>query len=250
MATPYMTVEVPQVASTQEEARRQFDDSAVLRPVLLIAAQQLRGRGRRGREWWTAPRAMTASLAMSEPKLLESLESVPLILGLSVRDAIASVCGVSAGLKWPNDLIVEQAKIGGLLVECAQSVVVAGVGVNLWWPDAPDGVAAIFDEDPGPDFARDLAHAWAVSFLAGVESGKWNREAYMACCVTIGQDVEWEPGGAGTAVGIDDTGGLIVDTVSGNMILRAEEVWHVAGTCCRSVGPAAALSSDERDSGV
>ena len=188
---------------------------------------------------------MTASLAMSEPGDLEPLEVVPLVLALSVRDAIANVCGLTTGLKWPNDLMIGPDKMGGILVEHSEPVVVAGVGVNLWWPDPPPGAAGVLSDDPGPELAQELAHAWATSFLGRLAAGTWDRDRYVAASVTLGQRIEWEPNGVGIAVGIDDRGGLIVDTDAGRRILRSGEVRHVEVVGRRTTSLASAPPADE-----
>ena len=243
MATPYATVEVDEVTSTQDEARRWFDEAPSDRPLLLIAARQVRGRGRSGREWWPAPRALASSLAMLEPSGGTRLGLLPMMLGLAVRDAVAECHGVALGLKWPNDLMLGDAKVGGILVEHSSPVVVAGVGVNLWWPDAPAGAAGIERSDPGAAAASRLAHAWVGRFLTNLESGVWDRDAYVAASVTLGRDVSWEPAGSGTVVGIDDDGGLVVHTVSGRVTLRAGEIHHLRSGTSLAPGPPATQES-------
>ncbi len=227
MATPYATVEVDQVTSTQDEVRRWFDAVAPAQPLLLIADRQLRGRGRFGHEWWAAPRAVNASLAMRDPWPAQRLALLPLVAGLALRDAIGDMLGREVSLKWPNDLVTDSGKAGGILVEHAEPVIVVGCGVNLWWPGHPSGTDALFAEDPGRAVAREVTHGWVRRFLARVESGDWDRDAYAAACVTIGVDVEWDPDGKGTAVTIDESGGLVVHTLSGRETLRAGEVRHL-----------------------
>ncbi len=224
MATPYAMVEVGLVTSTQDQARRAFLESGES-PLLIVAERQEKGRGRFGHTWWPAPRAMYSSLAMEEPASLERLSIAPLVVGLAAREAIEEVCGVEVGLKWPNDLMTEDGKVGGILVERSEPVLVIGCGVNLWWPDPPEGAAALLDADPGPGMPSALARAWVDRWLAAsVAGGDWDRDAYVEACITIGRDVTWEPAGAGTAVGIDSDGGLIVDTVAGEQVLHAGEV--------------------------
>lgn len=240
MATPYATVEVGPVTSTQDQASRAFLEGDG-RPLLLIAERQERGRGRFGHTWWPAPRAMYSSLAMVEPWPAERLSVVPLVVGLAARRAIEEVCGVGVGLKWPNDLMTESGKVGGILVERSEPVIVIGCGVNLWWPAPPEGAAGLLDADPGPDMAVALARAWVDRWLAAsATGGEWDRDAYLDACITVDRDVTWEPHGAGTAVGIDRDGGLIVQTVGGETVLHAGEV--------RLVRPAT-LPSDRRRPG-
>lgn len=224
MATPYSVVELVETGSTQDDARRAFMGSA---PVLVLAARQTKGRGRTGARWETAPRAVAASLAFAPewPSHLWSL--LPLLAGVAVCRAVAAV-----GLKWPNDIVVGDGKAGGLLVEAGDGVVVAGLGLNLWWPEAPDGMIALHPDDPGPSEPRRVAEGWADGLCRLVEAGPaaWPRDEYRERCVTVGRRVTWEAGGrveSGLAVDVDGDGGLIVETGSGRSVLRSGAVRHV-----------------------
>jgi BirA family biotin operon repressor/biotin-[acetyl-CoA-carboxylase] ligase len=80
------------------------------RPVLLVAALQTAGRGRRGRRWHAAPgAALTFSLALRVRRPLRELPALSLVAGVAVARALRA-CGITrAALKWPNDLLVEQS---------------------------------------------------------------------------------------------------------------------------------------------
>ncbi len=162
---------------------------------------------------------------------------IPLIAGMTARRAVAEATGVELGLKWPNDLMRDGAKVGGVLVEASKRIVVAGCGINVWWPHAPTGMGAIGTDDPGQDATFDLAEAWARGFIAGLQAGPavWDRDAYVAACVTVGSDVAWSPDGRGHAVGIAVDGGLIVETAEGVVTVRSGEVRTVRPT---TLGPA------------
>lgn len=223
MATPYATVVVGTVTSTQDTAKRAFLESEG-RPLLVLAAGQERGRGRWGSSWWQAPRAMFSSLAMTEPWPSSRLAVVPLVVGLAVRDAIAEVLGVRVGLKWPNDLMTGEGKVGGILVERSEPVLTIGCGVNLWWPDPPTGAAGLVGADPGPGVAALLAAAWVDRWLVASTAEGWDRRGYLAACITVGMEVGWEQGRTGRAVDVDRAGGLVVTTAEGSETLRAGEV--------------------------
>ena len=221
MATPYVCVELGTVVSTQREARTRFMGS----PLLVTAEGQTGGRGRLGRDWIQAPRAVSASLAF-EPGWPESRRGmVPLIAGL----AAGEVAGKRVSLKWPNDLMLGGRKVGGILVEAAGPLVVVGLGLNLWWPHPIEGAGALFDVDPGPQTPGWVAKRWADGFLARMArgSGGWGREEYSSVCSTLGRQVTWEPDGSGTAVAIDGDGGLVVSTCGGEVVLDSGEVSEV-----------------------
>jgi BirA family biotin operon repressor/biotin-[acetyl-CoA-carboxylase] ligase len=99
-------------------------------PVLLAAEEQTAGRGRRGRRWHSPRGAgITFSLAAPVRRPARELAALPLVAGVAVARALRAL-GVQAALKWPNDLVVGEAKLGGILVESRAGVAVIGVGIN------------------------------------------------------------------------------------------------------------------------
>jgi BirA family transcriptional regulator, biotin operon repressor / biotin---[acetyl-CoA-carboxylase] ligase len=219
MPPPYSVVSLEDTDSTQDDARAAF----VTEPVLVVAGAQRRGRGRLASEWQTAPRAMAASLAVRPAWAPADLPLIPVLAGL----AAARVLG--CGLKWPNDVFVDDRKVGGILVEASDGVVVVGFGLNLWWPSPPVGVGAVHNDDPGPDRRFEVAEAWTRELLELIEAGprSWPRHEYREVSITIGRDITWSPDGAGRAVDIAADGGLVVVTPHGPTTLHASAVRHV-----------------------
>lgn len=103
---------------------------ATAHPVLLAAEEQTAGRGRRGRRW-VSPRGagITFSLAAPVRRPARELSGLSLVAGVAVARALRAL-GVQAGLKWPNDLVLGEAKLGGILVETRGALAVIGVGLN------------------------------------------------------------------------------------------------------------------------
>ena len=209
MATPLAVHHLEVVESTQDEARGRHGAE----PVLVTATAQRAGRGRSGASWQTAPRALAASLAWSPHWPPETVSLITLVAGLAALDTL----GERVGLKWPNDLVIGDVKVGGILSERFGEAVVVGIGVNLYWPQAPPGVGALHDRDPGPDTAPHLAEQWARHVLARVGAGPaaWGREEYLARCVTLGRAITWEPEGSGVAQDVTPVGSLVVATAHG-----------------------------------
>jgi len=111
-------------------------ERSLARPVLLLADRQTAGRGRRGRRWHSAPGdGLTFSLAVALRRPLRELAALPLVAGVAVARALHSLGVSRAALKWPNDVVVDGAKLGGVLVETKSLggaiKAVIGVGVNL-----------------------------------------------------------------------------------------------------------------------
>lgn len=192
----------------------------------MVADRQEHGRGRRDRQWITAPGAVAVSVACEPRWEVDRWGLIPLMAGWQA----ARVLGARVLLKWPNDLLMGDDKVGGVLVEAKGSVVVAGCGLNLWWPDPPRGMAALDDRPPDSSRREEVAHAWAGRFLESAldpEGGGFSLDDYRGRCVTLGRWISWGDGGAGQAVDVDSEGALVVEDSSGQRHLRSEEVFHI-----------------------
>lgn len=204
-------------ASTQDDARRLFSGD----PVLVTAASQSAGRGRSGAKWVDSDRSLAASVAFRPvwPPDLWSL--IPLVAGLAAVDALGDV-----RLKWPNDVVRRKDKVAGILSESDGEVAVVGIGVNLWWSKPIRGAGALWVDDRGAEVARSLASIWAARLLDRLDAdpGNWGRDEYQSYCTTIGEEIAWEPAGAGTAVGVDERGRLEVETADGLIALDSGAV--------------------------
>jgi BirA family transcriptional regulator, biotin operon repressor / biotin---[acetyl-CoA-carboxylase] ligase len=104
--------------------------------VLLAAEEQTAGRGRRGRRWHSAPGAgLTFSLGRRIRRPARELAALSLVAGVAAARALRALGVRRAALKWPNDLVVDGAKLGGILVETradgAAARAVIGIGINL-----------------------------------------------------------------------------------------------------------------------
>jgi BirA family transcriptional regulator, biotin operon repressor / biotin---[acetyl-CoA-carboxylase] ligase len=103
--------------------------------VLLAAEQQTAGRGRRGRRWHAAAgTAVTFSLARLVHRPPRELPGLALVAGVGAARALRSLGAARTALKWPNDLVIDGAKLGGILVETrghgAATLAVIGIGIN------------------------------------------------------------------------------------------------------------------------
>lgn len=133
IAVPGLEVRVVERCSSTNDVllRERIAD----RPVLLAAEVQSAGRGRRGRRWHSAPGAgVTFSLARRISRPARELAALSLVTGVAVARALRAMGVARAALKWPNDLVVENAKLGGVLVETrpqgAAWHAVIGIGIN------------------------------------------------------------------------------------------------------------------------
>lgn len=215
MATPYLQLWAEEVASTQDLARSELDSL----PVVVAAQRQTAGRGRGGAPWLSAPRALAVSLAFRPP--VDDLRPFSLMAGVAATRGLEGV-----SLKWPNDLLAGGAKVGGILVERADEVVI-GMGVNLWWPDAPEGTGALHEDDPGPGLHAQIAGLWAAELMRLIESDGWPIDEYRSLCSTLGKEISWEPEGHGTAIDVTEEGALVVETPGGPQTLTSGAIRHL-----------------------
>ncbi|HJQ77393.1 MAG TPA: biotin--[acetyl-CoA-carboxylase] ligase [Acidimicrobiia bacterium] len=216
MATPYFQLRLDRVPSTQDLAREQLAEV----PVLVTASEQTHGRGRSGSGWLNADRALAVSLAFRA----ERGDDRPFSLMAGVA-AVRATDGTS--LKWPNDLMSGESKVGGILVEKSGDVVVIGLGVNLWWPSPSDGAGALHEEDPGRQRHLELGALWGAELIELLGGPGWPRDEYSASCRTLGRDITWDPNGRGRALDITDSGALLVETATGREEIHSGAVTHI-----------------------
>lgn len=217
MATPYLQIFTSDVPSTQDLAIAKVETL----PVAVIASGQSDGRGRSGTRWDNADRALAVSLAWRADD--EDHRPFSLMAGV----AAVRVLDDGSVLKWPNDVMKGERKLGGILVERSNRGVVTGLGLNLFWAEPPAGAGAVFDRDPGEEVHREIGTLWVAELMAQVESEGWPVDEYRAACATLGRSITWEPNGEGIAAGISENGALLVKTVSGIEEIHAGAVRHV-----------------------
>lgn len=218
------------VGSTSDRAKELAEAGA--QPwSTVVADEQSQGRGRRGAVWISPAGAGLWMSVLLEADAVSG--AAPLEVGLACAEAIESlVDGAVVGIKWPNDLVVEGAKVGGVLCEVAGNAVVAGIGVNVSDAPAPGALAGSGGLPPG-SLRGTLQcsaprHALAGEVLSKLKArlnggagttGRVSsrREAVLAAAtlqelrrrdVLAGRLVETEAAGVGRADGIDASGAL------------------------------------------
>lgn len=209
MDTDYDIVHLVEVASTQDEAASALRQSGTA--TLVVADRQSQGRGRSGRSWVPPDEAMFASFATTPEWESRDHPIIPLLAALAIRHALEVHVGIVVDVKWPNDLLVRGAKVGGILVEGSEGVVTIGCGVNLVWGDPPPFATAVLTASPRTGLSLEVARTWvdALIEMLGRGAAAWPIDAYRAACVTIGERVQWD-GGDGTATDVGVDGALVV----------------------------------------
>lgn len=174
---------------------------------MVVADEQDEGRGRRGRTWVSSPGGLYASLLVPSDPLLS------LRAGIAVATALAAF-GIEARLKWPNDVLVGERKIAGILIETVGDRAIVGIGVNRA-PVSVAGATSLAEEASLPCNRDDLLGKILEGF--SWDSPRRILSRYRALSATIGRIVRVEVGtGAqgrivtGRAEGVDPVGRLLV----------------------------------------
>jgi BirA family transcriptional regulator, biotin operon repressor / biotin---[acetyl-CoA-carboxylase] ligase len=109
--------------------------------LVAVADVQTAGRGRLGRTWLAPPGASLLVSVLLRPTLpIDQWSNLVAPAGLAAVAALTTLCDVPARLKWPNDVVVRDKKIAGLLAEGNHNAVVVGMGLNIDWPTLPPDI--------------------------------------------------------------------------------------------------------------
>ncbi|MGO4524003.1 biotin--[acetyl-CoA-carboxylase] ligase [Microvirga sp. 2MCAF35] len=216
----------------------------------ITAAEQLAGRGRHGRQWSSPPGNLYASLLLIDPCDMPSAPQLGFVAGLALHEAVEAVTGIGAPrllLKWPNDLLLDGAKVSGLLLEGHRLrpngalAIVIGFGVNVAF--APTGTpypATTLQTlrsglDRG-DVLHALSSAFARTFSAWRTSSRMNasdpfgaiRRLWLERAAGVGQEVTLRlPSGEkkGTFEGLDRFGRLQLKSPCGLELIDAGDLY-------------------------
>jgi BirA family transcriptional regulator, biotin operon repressor / biotin---[acetyl-CoA-carboxylase] ligase len=203
-----------------------------------VAEYQTAGRGRRGRRW-NVPLGggVCLSVGWQFAGMPAELAALTLAVGVAVRRVLRRVAGLEIELKWPNDLVVDERKLGGILLEVSAEAhggahVVAGIGLNVAlpadllpslsdWPRGAIDLATALQKDPPPRvvlvgaLVNELAALFADYPTRGFTPyrGEWRAADHLR---GRGVRVDDTAGSiSGTALGLDADGALLVETAGG-----------------------------------
>lgn len=203
MPAGYRVVELDEIDSTNEEARRRAaggDEG----PLWIMAHAQTAGRGRRGREWSSPRGNLMATLLMAPGCAPAQAALLSFVAALAVHDALCAwITPDAVKLKWPNDALVDGRKISGILLETASAGdrrdlpwLAIGIGINLVHAPATANYPATFVNAhgvaPGPaDALSVLAAAWDGRFRLWQTQGfSAIRSAWLARAAGLGSPID------------------------------------------------------------
>jgi len=247
---PDLVVEVLETATSTNAVAADRARAGAEEGLVVVAEHQTAGRGRLDRSWETPARSsLTFSLLVRPTAPPADWPWLPLLTGYTVAKTLRAE-GYDAGVKWPNDVLIGDRKLVGILVERVETptgpAAVLGVGLNVSLTEAelpvPTATSLALESGgpsgEGPDrthllveLLRSLREAYDVWQAGGADATDRLRSSYAAACVTVGREVRVDlPGGQvlrGRASGIDDAGRLVVSGADGDSVVGAGDVVHV-----------------------
>lgn len=208
------------IDSTNDECKR----ISINKNILVVAAdKQTKGKGRKGKKWHSPEGNISLSIAFAD---IGFDMPISIATGILVRDALTEVFNLSSiKLKWPNDLVYEKKKIGGILVEkevfANYTKAIVGIGINLeldkkesWWGDLKDL--------NGKNLRDKIINRILIKFEILLKNGldDWKRLWYKSCIhndaiISVARNNETIKG---KYLGINDAGELLLEKETGNII--------------------------------
>lgn len=227
-------------------------NSGAAHGTAILAEAQTAGKGRLGRHWISPPRLnVYCSLILKNPEISRHMSWIPLVTGLALSEATRQSCGIEISLKWPNDLLYGEKKIGGILCESSSQgaqfstcVVGFGMNINSQETDFPEELRSLatschqatrqfYDRNGLVADMFNQLESWYDCVAA--EQFEHIRQSYAAACATLGREVEVscvaEQTIHGTATDIGRDGALLVATVREGqphtLEIRSGDVQHL-----------------------
>lgn len=230
------------VDSTNEVAKT-LAEAGAAHGTILLADQQTAGRGRHGRGWTSPPGNFYASIVLRPMAPVRDWPQIGFVAGLALIEAVLAVApDVDCRLKWPNDILVGDRKLAGLLLESTGEALIVGSGLNIASaPDDPDrpaiDLAALDHGDISP---AELLEVYATGLEAGLD--RWQTAGFAAIRAlwldrarALGQPIRVRlPGGelTGRFADLDATGALILEDRHGGLrTITAGDVFPMEAAC-------------------
>lgn len=234
----FQLVHFDSLPSTNTEAAEQARRGAA-EGVTIVADEQTAGRGRQGRDWTSKKGTGAYFSTILRPRIDVGYYSlIPLMAAVAVTAALRDVWGVSADIKWPNDVLVGDKKICGILSEMIDTpkgnAIILGIGINLRDPD-PELNATSIDAESDTPATRDAVVAAAHHKLGSLYESlhnkpsaiieEWGRRSTYAHGKEVSVDLGHGEPFTGTTCGLEENGALRVRVSDGSVrIVQAGDV--------------------------
>ena len=224
------------VSSTNIYAKKCAEERA--ERMLVLAEEQTEGRGRRGRSFYSPyGTGLYMSLLMKVERSLAQFVPITVAAAVAVTRAVTKLSGKEAKIKWVNDIYLDNKKICGILAEAVSdaksgmlTAVVVGIGVNVFTENYPEDIkdkagsllpGALTRNELAAEITKEL-----LGFSKNLNAPELMEE-YRRKSMVIGEEIYWmekEIRKEGRAIGINESGNLIVETKEGKVILSAGEI--------------------------
>jgi BirA family biotin operon repressor/biotin-[acetyl-CoA-carboxylase] ligase len=220
----------PTLNSTMDTARHEAQQGAPDGTVI-IAGQQTGGRGRLRRDWLSPPGNIALSIILHPD--LAGLPYLVMIASLAAAYSIESVTGLKAQIKWPNDILIDGKKVGGILIEnemkgdkISFSIIGIGINTNLditSYPEIAATAASLITKNMKDDLRIKIIRALLTEFeklYLKLPDDRPIFETWRERLVTLGKQVKATSGSqiiAGIAESVDETGALLIHQSDGTL---------------------------------
>jgi BirA family biotin operon repressor/biotin-[acetyl-CoA-carboxylase] ligase len=244
LPAPFRLIAYETIASTNDELKRLAREGAG-EGLVITAARQTAGRGRRGRSWIAPPGNLYSSILLRPQCRAATAAQLGFVSALAVADAIGKLAPtVGVRCKWPNDVLANGKKVCGILLETEMvsgdqpDFVISGIGINLVSSprDTPYPATSLAEEG-APRIMPAVMIAALIRHFAGWLS-TWQqggfapiREAWLARAAGLGEPIQVRLERDtlhGRFVDLDNDGALLLDMPSGSRRVAAGEVFPVA----------------------
>lgn len=198
--------------------------------TVVVAEEQTAGIGRHGHSWYSESGAgLYLSIILRLDLPAHSLPILTMALGLATQRAVNDVCGVSCDLRWPNDVILNEKKLAGIMVHSGeQGAWIAGVGVNVNQTEFPQDLRAIATSlriETGREQPKELlldrvtAECLRYAAMPAAKGKEYILREFERCSTYVrGKAVSVDAGDRvlnGVTAGLDENGFLKVETATG-----------------------------------
>jgi BirA family biotin operon repressor/biotin-[acetyl-CoA-carboxylase] ligase len=224
-----MTIRLRSTESTMADAAR-LAECGEPHGTVVVADEQTAGIGRQGHAWHSeSGSGLYLSIILRLPLTPDALPVLTMALGLGVQQAVEEICGVRCDIRWPNDLLLNERKLAGILVQTGdQGALIAGIGINVnqtAFPEALRTIATSLRMETGREHSKEelldrvvAACLKQAALLADQGKGHVLRDFEARSTYARGKLVQVDDGTrvfAGVTAGLDDNGFLMVDTPFG-----------------------------------
>jgi len=198
--------------------------------VVVTAEHQRAGRGRLGRSWLSPPGSAVLASVLLQGSVSLPHEELTLAAGLAVAEGIEQAAGVAATLAWPNDVLIDEAKVSGVMVEVRGGRTVVGFGINVHGAPSPEQLGrpatCLSAETPAPmERIEVLRHVlgrldrWVADLSAGAADRL--HERWLARCRMRNRRIRFQWAGqvfAARVLDLSPLRGLVVETDDGRQV--------------------------------